>query len=189
MTTLDAIRRDSNPATFPTHVLAGAESAACFFCAGFLGRNDVIHVADAKVRRVVLVDNDPGKLEEMFRLYPQTWATFHGDAFAAAEEMRARGDGFDVSIVDPWSNAIPHALLAIPTWLAVTRKHLVIAASRDWFDGLHIQPTIEDAQSWLKRTHWNGYELDAEVAAITWRSNYLRGIYWITLRKNATRSA
>ena len=66
----DAIRAEANPATFPVDLLPGHHSALLLFCAGFLGRNDGIHLWDAGIRDVQGIDNDETLVTQMRKLYP-----------------------------------------------------------------------------------------------------------------------
>lgn len=182
---LEEIRREANADTFPCELLAGAESAACFFAAGFLGRQDVIHVANAGVKRVVVCDRDEEKLTEMQRRYPEGWRFELGDAYTVAPRLAIAGELFDVVTVDPWSNGIRNAWHELPTWLAITRKHLVLGVTKEWFDGLHAEISTDSVDAYLAREHWNGRRVRGRCTQLVWRSNFIGGVFWAVFEKEA----
>jgi hypothetical protein len=169
MTTLDDIRRESDPAKFPLDVLDGATSAALFFCAGFLGKNDGIHVLDAGIEHVVACDQDAAKVEEMRALYPSEWRFLAGDAFRHVDELGKAGQRFDVVIADPPTGLMAPVLLALPWWSALSQRFVVLGyrdslrdkyglgvAIKGWqFVGLPPRNTLDDGEqvSWATWQH------------------------------------
>jgi hypothetical protein len=140
MTTLDEIRAHSNRDAFPLHVLDGIESAACFYCAAFLGRQDVIHVVDApKLRELFLVDLDFDRLELMRERYrfeiAAALSTYCGDAFETAARIREMGKQVDLLTIDPWCGPDMDAVLArLPEFAALAKKWLVVGCCQKWLD-------------------------------------------------------
>ncbi len=162
-------------------MLRDARSAACFFSAAFLGKNAEIHLARAGIAHVVLVDIDAVRLCEMAAIYPTTWETRAGDAYALVRAMAASAESFDVVTVDPFTNQIPRALDAIDAWLAVTARYLVIGADAGWFAARGgVKRSIVDA--WLADHGCAGM---ARTRRIHRRSEYGGGVYWIVLERGA----
>lgn len=178
--TLAEIRASGSPRTFPLFVLEGAASAACFFAAAFLGRNAEVHVADAGVRRVVLVDLDEARLREMAGLYPPAWEIRPGDAYALVRRMAETGESYDLVTVDPFTNAIPAALGQVRAWLTVTKRYLVIGADCAWFESRGGKPEPATVTRWLVD---EGCKELAVAVAVHKRSDYRGGVYWIVLRR------
>jgi hypothetical protein len=120
---LAQIRAEARP--FPTHVLNGAESAACFFCAGFLGRNAEIHVYDAGIRDVLAVDHNQELITRMKPLYPG-WTFVCDDAFAVRDSLvRA----FDIVVADPQLSHMDRALDELSAWQNLARKAVILGCS------------------------------------------------------------
>jgi hypothetical protein len=84
---------------FPLWVLDGVQTAACFFCAGFLGENAEQFIRDAGVTEALCIDNDGEKLAQMRALYPPTWTFVDADCYRMLDELSGRK--FDLVTVDP----------------------------------------------------------------------------------------
>ena len=182
--TLDDIRRNADATTFPVRVLCGASSAACFFCAGYLGRLDAIHVCDAGIRDAFLCDLDQEKLAVMREIYPTTWRFERGDAYRLAERLVRKGEQFDVVIVDPWAgHAVRLLTKTFPMWYALARRHLLLTVPLPWFSDQGLTPTPEAAGAAIRKAH--GLEVDVEE--VRWRSEWKGGIYWVIVRKHDAR--
>lgn len=178
------IRRESDPARFPVRVLAGAGSAACFFCAAYLGRQDAIHVHDAAVRDVYLCDLDAEKVAAMRAIYPAAWRFELGDAYRLAERLLRRGAQFDVVIADAWAGHADRLLTkTFPLWYGLARRHLVLMAPMPWFRTQGAEPTPDGAAAALRRLH----RLDVVVEELVFRSDWMGGSWWLVVRKDDPR--
>lgn len=129
VTTLDEIRAHANP--YPTEILAGRDSALVLFGAAFLGVNDVIHMANAGISYVTVVDIDIGKLGTMRTLYRDDWEFVAADALAFAETQHQTGAHYDVVSVDPFTNLMPRCRTHLPTFCALARHSVVLGIERD----------------------------------------------------------
>lgn len=124
MTTLAEIRAASNPSTFPVERLAGMTTAAAFYCAAFLGRQDVVHLNDAELE-VIGVDIDAEKLAQMELLYDDFLGS-EGDAVDFARTRAAREITYDVVVCDPWTHDIPYVLSRLDVFAAVCSRVLIV---------------------------------------------------------------
>ena len=95
---------------FPVELLDGAETVICFFSTQFQGQNDVRHVHQQGIKKVVLVDIDDGGMEEMKKIYPEEWEYIVGDAFEVVQKMNETGRKFDVVIADPFLSMVDPVL-------------------------------------------------------------------------------
>lgn len=109
---LDILRQRS--LFYPTQYLVGQSSALAVFVTYFLGRNDVMYIHDAGIKRVTLVDLDATGLELMKQIYPSHWAYVAQDYRGFLDDAIARGESYDVISCDPslfmaeevaWTNA------------------------------------------------------------------------------------
>jgi len=110
---------------FPAEVLVGARSALFLFGAAFLGANDAIHARAAGVPGTV-VDRDPERLEQMRRLYPDTWTFVCRDAF---EFVYCEGFSWrwDVVSCDPFTGiAADRCLSLLPDIAGLARRALTL---------------------------------------------------------------
>lgn len=176
MTTLAELRAAANPETFPVDLVRGSADGIAFYAAGFLGRNDVIHLAS--IPFVVLVDTDETKLMEMHAVYPERWAYHAGNARDFAQKLADDGESFDVVTVDPWSNDTTMVLNDLPLWLSLAKRALVIATCFPWFESKGLGASLEDVNRWIARSHWGGKKLPA-ASRLVWRSSYRGGVWWI----------
>lgn len=179
----------ANPATFPTDLLAGADSAICFFGAGFLGRNDVVHLWAAGVRNVMVVDTDESKLSEMHDAYEGlNWGFATCDAYAWAKSsqspfVRERFTN-DIVTVDPWTGDVAKALNSLPLWLSLTRRALVIGVTAEWFAAYQLPATLDGFNAWIGRQFWNGATVPAATRLIR-RSDFRGGVWWAVFEVGA----
>jgi O-antigen/teichoic acid export membrane protein len=176
-TSLDDVRRTADPATFPRDAVRDATSAACFFGAAFHGRNDAVHLADAGVADVVVVDVDDAKLAEMRAVYPAAWRFVVGDAYAAARDMASRGERVDVAVVDAWQSECDRALEELPLWLAVARRRVLVTVAKPWLDERGLAPDVASLAAWIR-----GRGIVAEVEALHRRADWSGGTWWLVLR-------
>ena len=173
---LDDVRASADPATFPREVLAGATSAACFFGAAFRGRNDAIHLADAGLAEVVVVDVDAEKLGEMRAIYPAPWRWTVGDAYSVARDMAERGEKADVVVVDAWQRDCEQALAELPLWCAIARRHVVVTVAKPWLDAHGVRDNPASLSAWLA-----GRGIAAKVASLHRRADWSGGTWWLVL--------
>lgn len=174
MTTLAEIRAGSNPSTFPVERLAGMKTAAAFYAAAFLGRQDVIHLTDAGLR-VVAIDVDAGKLAEMQRIYGPR-PGFDGqlvDAFVAARSEARMERRHDVVTVDAWTQDIPAVMEQLGVFAAICDRLLVAGVSRAWMEARGLSYSAGDLQLWTVAR-----ELPLRVVELRERSQHLGGIAW-----------
>ncbi len=175
----------ANPATFPTDLLAGADSAICFFGAGFLGRNDVVHLWAAGVPNVVIVDTDEAKLTEMHERYSMpAWKFETGNAFGIAAALIDKTKwSAAIVTVDPWTGDVAKALNSLPLWLSLTRRALVIGVTAEWFEAYHLPPTLDGFNEWIGRQFWNGATVPAATRLVK-RSEFRGGVWWAVFEVN-----
>ena len=120
----DAIRAEANPATFPVDLLPGHHSALLLFCAGFLGRNDGIHLWDAGIRDVQGIDNDETLVTQMRKLYPG-WKIDVSDVYHWASR-HAGTEQWELVVLDPQTNHTARCLALLPTWTSLARNTVVL---------------------------------------------------------------
>src|SRR5262245_15513623 len=179
MTSLSSISAAATPGTFPLDALDGCESALLLFGAGFLGRNDAIHVWNAGIESATVVDVDAGKLNEMAALYVHDgWQFVARDAYQFAQAWQEQGRAADVVIVDPWTQHVGRALDQLPLWCSVARKTLIIGASAEWFAEKGADVDAGGVRWWLRARFPEWRELPI-VWRLVKRSNHKGGVWWI----------
>lgn len=183
---LARIRAASTPGTFPRDVLTGARSAADFFGAGFLGQNSAIHLLDAGIEDVVVVDYDEAKLATMSSAYPSTWRFWPSDCYAAArilaEDNHTRRPPriADVVVVDPWTNGIDRAIRNLGVWTEIAARYVVIGVHEPWLAGrgaLSRAPVAIDAA--FQRVEFAARPARPfRVVDVVKRSDHVGGVWW-----------
>lgn len=168
-----------NVATFPVDLCTGARDACCFFAGAFLGRNDAAYLHTAGITDVACVDTDEAKLIEMHEIYPPTWKWLARDAYEVARETQDSRRKADVVTVDPWTGDIGRALWALPLWLAVTERVLIIGTCLDWFDSMKLPATLDGANEWITRQHWSGAPTPPPATRLVKYSEYRGGLWWL----------
>jgi len=162
--TLDEVRADADPATFPSCVL-DARTAFDFFGAGFLGRNSAVHMERAGMR-VSVIDADDHRLDEMAPLYPKTWKFVHGDAFEIARLIADSGAKADLVVLDPWTNGVPRVLEALPLFARLSSRWLVFGLTAAQGDPPDLDALLSTVDAPLS------------PVAIVRRSDHVGGVWW-----------
>ncbi len=181
MTSLASVRGEVNLNSFPRELIKGCKTAVCFFGAGFLGRNDGIHLLDSGIESATVVDTDPEKLETMFTLYPSTWKFENNDALLTSRVYRKAGRKFDVVTVDPWSGCTGTPLYNLPTFVGLANRFVIIGVDLAWFENKRVAPTLEAFNDWIDRAHWNGEGTPPHALELRKRSDYLGGVWWAVI--------
>jgi hypothetical protein len=156
--TLDRVRAEAAPETYPVRVLEGCESALVLFAAAWHGKQDAIHVADAGLS-ATCVDTDAVRLGEMAEAYPADWEFVTADVF----EYAARADRqWDVVSIDCPTNLFDMCAALVPLWCLLARRAVVIGSG----------PNTETVtpEGWLRPPCLK-------------RSNFAGGVYWIVLQR------
>lgn len=149
---LDKISAVARP--YPADLLPEGGTALALFAAAFLGHNDAIHFA-RKDMTATCVDIDPVRLQEMGRLYPESWFFIDGDAWTWAHDFVEMGSQWDVVSVDTFTGeATDRSLASLPLWCALARQMVTatIVNGQDYTvpDGWrsHLHPRSSEV-SWL----------------------------------------
>ena len=193
--------------SFPKYVLAHAESAAAFFCAGFGGRNDVVHLQKHSLGDVTLIDHDVDKMAALQQRCDPAWRYIVADAFDAAAELR-QSRTYDVVTCDAWTNQFEDvALCHLDNFLALAKRYLLITLVPHWADekgyGAHwfasqhkdvrFYRAIRDCFQTQSRsaiiaeltavlTRYHGRPV--KVCDIVRRNDYLKGCYWLVIESS-----
>jgi len=182
------LRARSTLGAFPHDVLRGARNVTDFFGAGFLGTNSALHVADAGIEDVVVVDTDEAKLDAMSAFYPGSWRFLPADAYLVARMFRETYHLHppriaDVVIVDPWTQGIERAWRALTTWTQICRGTLLLGVHEPLFAGRGIMPRNAAAVDALIASFEFGARLPVvpTCRALHKRSDHAGGVWWAVL--------
>lgn len=115
--------RDQADAAYPVDTLEGCADALLLFAAGFLGRQDGIHIADAGMT-AVCVDYRRELLHAMAAIYPHDWQFVQGDVYALVD--RGELPEADVVSVDCPSGHFQICADLIDKWCALARRSVVL---------------------------------------------------------------
>jgi hypothetical protein len=127
--TYDEINRQACP--YPGNLLPEAGTGLALFAAGFLGHNDVIHMA-RKEMQVTCVDVNADKLWEMAEIYPEGWEFHADDAWEFAERAVLAGRTFDVVSIDPFfGDAAEQAWETMFLWVTLARELVTLTVKTD----------------------------------------------------------
>lgn len=158
VSTLEDLRDDESGRSFPRDLLIGCKDALVVFAAGFLGMQDAFWISEAGIRATCL-DHDGVRLEEMHKLYPDTWEFFKTDSFEWVTNASRAGRTWDLVSVDCNTNHFERCARLLPLWCRLARKVVIIGTGYD-----NVEAPI-------------GWKLDRHV----FRSDYQGGVYWDVL--------
>lgn len=160
---------------FPTRLLHECQSAICFFCAQFFGKNDIIHIYNSGIPNVTLVDLDEMKFARMKELYPKNWKFLCADAFDAAKRLACDGHLFDLVCCDPYTSTAPEvAFDKFKYFQAISQKYVMCLYTKEMFDALGIDPEPKSLANALHEKHG----INIKVKSIITRSSHVGGVYW-----------
>lgn len=154
--TLDAIRAVAEPALYPTHLLAGCDTALIAFCAGFFGRQDGIFIVDAGLN-ATCIDSDADFLRRMERLYPADWEFVDDDAYEYAAHTDRQ---WDVVSVDCPTGHFQRCADLVQTWCRAATRAVVLGTGHD--------TALSPPEGWC-------------VTETLHRSDYRGGVFWSVL--------
>ncbi len=153
------IRYSEEAHLYPSDALDGLQSCLAGFCAGFLGRQDCVWIAEAGLDAVA-VDIDPERLAEMRPLYPAGWEFVEADVFEYARQRYAQGARFDVVNLDPPTNLFDRCADDADLWCSLARRIVILGVGR------HTE--LDVPVGW-------------ELLNVTKRSRFEGGTYWTVL--------
>ena len=127
--TFDSISRQAR--YYPSYLLKDQKTALALFAAGFLGWNDVVHFARARLI-CTCVDVDQDNLFEMARVYPDGWEFRAQDAWEFAERATEAGRQWDVMSIDPFFESCAQKVWdSIDMFLPLARNLITLTVHRD----------------------------------------------------------
>jgi hypothetical protein len=123
------ISRQARP--YPSYLLPPAGSGLALFAAGFLGWNDCVHFARARMT-VDCVDTNADRLWEMATIYPDAWAFHVEDAWQFAERAAQEERQWDVVTVDPFFEDLAvRTWQTLSLWLSLARETVTLTVHAD----------------------------------------------------------
>ena len=171
---LDEVRAKANR-QFPAEYLEGIESTLCLFGATTLGRSELVHVLDAAVPRVTVVDPFWKKLRDVERLFPPEWSYSRDELLAWCGTARDEGRRYDVVICDGSPSIVDHVWEdVVPVAASLARTWALFRITGDYLADYGFEPTAAGVDSLLKRLHGTG----VEPARLVKRSSGKGGTFW-----------
>jgi hypothetical protein len=166
---------------FPTDCLESAASVACLFGGSSGGRADLIHVLQAGVGDVAVVDDRPAKLRQVEGIFPETWTYVCGDCLGFCSDAQEDDRRYDVVICDGSAGAVDHLWEELlPFAVNVARTWLMVRISGEYFE--RWGQVDEDAiRAMVGELH--GFE--PEIDRIIQRSSGRGGTFWVVIRPGA----
>lgn len=125
---------------FPVSHLADNTSALCLFTHSYFGSQDVIHVYNAAVPQVTLVDIDAPRTAAMRLIYPPHWSYAVADFREFIEQSLGDGTKYDLVTADPDLSLVEEVTDdGLGRFAALTRRILCLGytgegLTRDGFD-------------------------------------------------------
>ena len=118
---------DISPNVYPINLLSECSTGLCLFGAGFYGANDAIHMYNAGVRAVQVVDTDGEKLSVMEGIYPPTWVFDTNDVTVWVPKIaNAKVITWDIVSVDAPTSMFPWVLSNFDEIATLANKYLVV---------------------------------------------------------------
>jgi hypothetical protein len=172
----EIIENSANKA-FPEHVLDGARSGACLFCAALMGQRDVIHFHRRGIDAVTLVDHDGDMMAELQKAYPESWTYLTGDAFDFIDSASAEGREFDVVTLDPWVYLQQRTIGHLRQLISLANNHVVISLTdTHFFRRNHVAPTADAVFR-----YFNSLDPRVRAAEVLLSTPHAGGLYWCVL--------
>ena len=118
---------DLKPNVYPTDLLEDCTSGLCLFGAGFYGANDAIHMHNANISHVTVVDTDTEKLAVMSSMYGPGWILILNDVTTWVPNIANSGVlSWDIVSVDAPANMFDWCWNSIDLLCALANKYVVL---------------------------------------------------------------
>jgi len=128
---------DIKPNLYPTDILKGCKTGLCLFGAGFYGANDGIHMHNANMKKITVVDIDAEKIQEMKALYPAKDVFLVSDVTEWVPNTASAGVlTWDIVSVDSPTNMFEWVRDNFDTIATLANKYLVVTMYSDLADGV-----------------------------------------------------
>lgn len=132
-------------AAYHVKLLEECSSGLCLFGAGFYGGCDGIHMYDADLIHVTVVDNDDEKMALMESLYPKYWSFDVFDVFEWVEHILELGlPKWDIVSVDPPTALIPTCLAQLDSFLSLSNKYVTLTTYNEYISKLELNYHVID---------------------------------------------
>lgn len=157
--TMSEIRDD--PQRFPRDILRDSKTALCVFAAEWHGRQDAYWLYEAGLT-TTCVDLNDQKLDEMKRVYPDTWQFHSVDAFTFVQE--SAGLRWDVVTADPFTGEMmDRCHFDLKRWCGLANETVIMGSTA-------AQRIPKGPPGW-------------RIEDIVTRSSFGGGVFWTVLRR------
>ena len=165
---------------FPAALFTDCDTAACFFCAEFFGKTELVHLSLLGLPEVTMVDIDSDKLEHMAKIYPDSWEIFHCDAFEAAQRFREESRTFDLVTCDAYESERV-AFDCFEEFASLATRFLVMNFRQRMFEELGVTGHEPEPSEVHRGMQARG--IDVNVMSLHKRSSHDGGIYWVVFQR------
>lgn len=177
--TLEDIRATAQR-KFPVGLLKGCRSALCLFGAASKGKCDLIHLLDAGVPHVTVIDDSSSRMAELARVFPAAWEYKVENCLAACQNLLAKRRLFDIVVCDGSAGVIDHIWEELLPYLGDLAVRKALVKLNDDYAALQGTPaTPAGVASLAKQLHG----ADLVVDDLVLRSRGKGGTYWAILSK------
>ena len=123
------------PNLYPTYLLDKCASGLCLFGAGFYGANDAIHMYNAGLDFVSVVDSDDEKVKVMEAMYPHRWSFLTSDVTTWVPNVAKNSFlSWDIVSIDAPANMFDWCWNNIDDLLKLANKYAVLTTSDFYID-------------------------------------------------------
>ena len=115
------------PNLYPTYLLDKCDSGLCLFGAGFYGANDAIHMYNAGLDFVSVVDSDDEKVKVMEAMYPHRWSFLTSDVTTWVPNVANNSFlNWDIVSVDSPTNMFSWVIDNLGVIAKLSNKYVVV---------------------------------------------------------------
>lgn len=134
-----------NRGAYPKHLLTECKSALCLFGAGFYGASDGIHMYDADISHVTIVDHDVTKIHDMEAIYPKHWLFDAFDVFEWVEHtVELNLPKWDIVSIDPPTPHIPRCVDQLDVFVSLAKKYVTLTTYNEYLHKLETNYNVID---------------------------------------------
>lgn len=172
--TIDEIRERAQK-QFPLDVLDGIKSVVCFYGATSGGRSDLIHLFDAGLSSVHVVDVEK-KLRDVATVFPENWEYTPKEPEEILSTLLAQDVMYDLVICDGSAGIVDYVWEdLLPRLFHLSRKRVLVRLSGEYAFDYVADITAESVRVLARKVS----SITVNVEHLARRSSGRRGTWWV----------
>jgi hypothetical protein len=171
---------------FPLSFLRPGSTALCVFGGFTKGRTDLVHLLEAGIEDVEVVEINSSRLSFVASIFPSRWRYTRGAPLDICVSRLTQGQSFDLTIADGSRVTLDHLWEDLfPYLMSLTRGFAFLRISRSYLEEYDLAPSSKAIVELVARLHGSR----AGRIELVRRSSRDGGTYWAVIKGESSRSS